>query len=232
MVLVAVVHQGVGKMAKNKTLAEKFLTPAEQQQVTDTVQAMERSTSGEIVPMIVSRSHDYPMAAVTCSVSLALPLALLLTHFLGARFWLGSDNMWLFLGIFTGLYMVFYPLVMRSDRLKCFFLNREQVAREVENGALAAFYSEQLHKTKDANGILIYISVMERRVWILRDSGINAVIEPGAWDSVVDELTAGIRAGQGAEAICGAVRRVGGILAGCFPYEKHDLDELHNLIVR
>ncbi len=219
-------------MEKTKTLAEKFLTAAEQQRVTHTVQEAERSTSGEIVPMLVSRSHDYPLAAVTCCVSLALPIALLLTHQIGERLWIGAQNMWLFLGLFTALYAIFYPLVMRSDRLKRFFLNQRQVDQEVEKGALAAFYSEQLHKTRDANGILLYISVMEQRVWILADSNINAKIDQQEWDGTVADLTTGIKAGQPADALCQAVRRVGQILQTHFPYRKDDQDELHNLIIR
>lgn len=232
VVLAVAVHRGVGKMQKTNTLAEKFLTAAEQQQVTDTVQEMERITSGEIVPMIVSRSHEYPMAAVTCCVSMILPLALLLTHLIGERIWIGSQNMWLFLGLFTCLYALLYPVVIRSDRLKHYFLNRRQVTNEVEKGALSSFYSEQLHKTRDANGILIYISVMERKVWILADAHINAKIDQSEWDAIVADLTTGIRTGRPSEAICEAVRRTGHILHTHFPYQRDDKDELHNLIIR
>ena len=229
---VGVAPQEVGSMQKIKTLAEKFLTAAEQQQVTDAVQKAERSTSGEIVPMIVSRSHDYPMAAAICSVSIVLPLALLLTSLIGERLWIGPQNLWLFLALFSLLYAMSYPLVFRSDRLKSFFLNQRQVEQEVKKGALSAFYGEQLHKTRDANGILLYIAVMEQKVWILADSNINARIKQEEWDSIVVDLTTGIKAGRSAEAICEAVGRIGQILQTHFPYRKDDKDELHNLIIR
>lgn len=231
-VLAAAVLLEDGKMAKMKTLAEKFLTAAEQQRVTQTVREAERTTSGEIVPMLVSRSHDYPLATLTCCVSFALPIALLLTNLIGERIWIGPQNMWLFLGLFAALHALLYPLVKRSDRLKHFFLNSEQVEKEVIKSALAAFYSEQLHQTKDANGILLYISVMEQRVWILADTNINAKIDQQEWDATVADLTAGIKAGQPAEALCQAVQRVGQILRTHFPYQKDDTDELHNLIIR
>lgn len=48
--------QEAGKIQKMKTLAEKFLTVSEQQNVTEVVQEAECATTfGEIVPMIVSR---------------------------------------------------------------------------------------------------------------------------------------------------------------------------------
>ena len=230
-VLVVVAHRGVGRMRNSQSLAEKFLTAAEQQNVSAVVQDMERSTSGEIVPMVVSRSHDYPMAAVSCCVSMALPLALLLTNLIGARIWIGSQNMWLFLGVLAALYGLLYPLITRSDRLKYFFLNRKQAAREVEEAALSAFYRQRLHDTKDANGILLYISVMEQMVWILADTNINTKIDQQEWDSIITQITAGIKAGKSAQAVCQAVHSIGQILQRHFPVQKDDKDELHNLII-
>lgn len=214
------------------TPAERFLTKAERDQVTAVVREVERTTSGEIVPMIVSRSHDYPMAAALCSAAVSLPLSLLLTDFLGSRLWIGDRNIWLFLGIVALSYPVFYALSLRTDTIKRFFLNRRQVEHEVREAALAAFYSEQLYKTRDENGILLFISVLEQKVWILADAGINRKIEPSAWEDIVSELTAGIKAGRRCEALCAAVRRVGRILSTHFPYEKSDKDELHNLIIK
>ena len=234
--MVAVVLAAVGPREdgdmKMQSPAEKFLTPEEQQKITAAVQEAERRTSGEIVPMIVSRSHGYPMAAATCAVSFSLPLALVLTTLLGRALWIGPQNMWLMLGLFAILYVIFYPLVMGRDWLKFYFLNSSLVEHEVQEGALAAFYSEQLYKTKHENGILLYISVLEKKVWILGDHGINEKIDQQMWDSVVADLTNGIRSGNRCESICAAVQKIGEILRQHFPYHRDDRDELHNLIIR
>lgn len=227
--LAAAVHQEDGNM---QTLSQTFLTKLEQQKITDTVQNAERSTSGEIVPMIVSSSHDYPMAAATCAVSFSLPLALLFSHFLGGHLWLGSQNMWLFLGFLSMLYIAFFQFTMRTNRLKYFFLSEKQVELEVQDGALAAFFSEQLYKTRDDNGILLYISVLEKKVWILADSNINNMVDQKEWDAVVEELTVGIKNGIQCDALCQAITEIGTILQTHFPYKKDDINELHNLIVR
>lgn len=215
-----------------ETLTEKFLSKSEREKVTESVQAAERVTSGEIVPMVVSASHDYPMAAVICSASLATPLALLLTFILGSFFWVGPQNMWLFLTCFAIGFTVIYKVCKRSPKLKRYFLFEQEVEKEVQKAALAAFYEEQLYKTRDENGILIYISVLEQKVWILGDTKINKKIEQQVWNSVVDELTAGIKAGKQCKALCEAIVRIGSILQNHFPYQKDDTDELHNLIIR
>jgi len=215
-----------------QTLAQKFLTTDEQDQITAAVQKVELTTSGEVVVMVVSRSHSYPAAAITGSVFFALLFALLLNTIIGPAVWLGSQNLWLFLALFALLYLLFLPLTSGSDRIKRFFLNPTQVKEEVERGTLNAFFSEQLYKTERENGILLYISVMEQRVWILGDSGINARIEQKTWDDIVSQLTRGIRNENRCEAICEAVKKTGKILEVHLPIRENDENELHNIIIR
>lgn len=215
-----------------KSPAQQFLTKDEQDRVTRAVQEAEKKTSGEIVPMIVSASDDYPLATVSCSVSFALPLSLLVTHLVGKMLWMEPQNMYLFLLVFFLVLSGFYLLCRNSRWLKYFFLPAGQVEKKVRDGALGAFYSEQLYKTAQENGILIYISVLEKKVWILGDHGINEKIEQTSWDSIVSDLTDGIREGASCAAICNAIAKTGSILQEHFPYHKDDQDELHNLIIR
>ncbi len=212
-------------------LAQSFLTPAEQETITRCVQEAEKQTSGEIVPMIVSESHHYPPAAIYGATFISLPVALLVTHLLGASFWIGPDNMWLFLACFILLYAISYPLVQNISWLKRRFLLPARAEEEVKAGAIQAFFTEKLYRTRAQNGILLYISVFERRVWILADSGIIEKIGQEQWQEIVDAVTSGIRKKRQAAAICEAVNRIGAILKEFYPYEKDDSDELHNLII-
>jgi len=215
-----------------KSRAKKFLTLEEQSKVTAAVQEMEKRTSGEIVPMIVAESDDYPTASIKAGVLIALPLAILVTHILGGLFWVGPQNMWLFIGLFAVLYVLVYFASRFIDALRIPFLPGKRVAREVAENALASFYTEGLFRTKEANGILLFISVLEQRVTILADQGINEKLDQSTWDAIVDELTAAIKDGRRCEGICTAVNQIGEILEKHFRYLKDDEDELHNLIIR
>ena len=205
----AAVRQEDGRM---QTLAQNFLTTEEQDKITAEVQQVEQTTSGEVVVMVVSKSHNYPAATITGSVFFALPSALLLNTLIGPAMWIGSQNLWLFLALFAILYLLFFPLASRSDRIKRFFLNPKQVEAEVQEGAITAFFTERLYKTEKENGILLYISVIEQKVWILGDRGINTIIEENTWDNIVSELTLGIKNKNRCEAICEAVKKTGKIL--------------------
>jgi len=215
-----------------QTLAKEFLTDSEQQAVTAVVKQAERETSGEIVPMIVSASHHYPMATIRGAALIALPLALLCASLFGSSFWLGRDNMYLFVLFFLLFYFPLRLIINRSIKLKRMFLNRFEVEEEVQEAAITSFYGEGLYRTREANGILIFVSVLEQKVWVLGDRGINDKIHPTEWETIVNKLIQGIKAGNQGEALCGAVLEVGDILKKHFPYRRDDTDELHNLIIR
>ncbi|MFV0437226.1 MAG: TPM domain-containing protein [Desulfopila sp.] len=213
-------------------LSATFLTSEEQQAVTTAVQEAERRTSGEIVPLIVAASHHYPMARVRGAAFVGLPLALLFTSLLGSSLWLGQQNMYLFLFFFALLYLAIAMVVNSSVTVKRLLLFDHEMREEVKEAALTSFFLEGLSRTREENGILIFVSVLERKVWILGDRGINDRIDPATWDHIVDDLTQGIRGGRQGQALCRAVREVGDILAQHFPHRRDDTDELHNLIIR
>ncbi len=215
-----------------KSLAQHFLTEKEQDTITRAVQAAEQRTSGEIVPMVVSQSHTYPVAPIVGGVFLALPLALFSARFLGGMFWLGTDNMWIFLSFFTIYYVIGYQLVTFFPTLKRFFLSPRRADMAVQKAAAAAFFNESLHNTRDANGILLYVSVLEHRVWVLADKGIDDRIDPQTWQEIVDQVSAGIKKGDRCQALCDGIERIGTILEEHFPIKPDDKDELHNLIIR
>lgn len=214
-----------------RDLARKLLNQQEKTQVEAAVQAVEKRTSGEIVCMIVSSSYHYPMSNVIGATALALPLALILTPLSGAWLWLGTQNMWLFLGIFTILFIAGYLLVKHTAAFKRIFVSRREMDEEVEEAAVTSFFHHGLYRTRDNNGILLFISVFEHRVWILADQGINDKVPEGHWDAIVARLTEGIRRKQAPAAICRAVNTIGEELRQHFPIKTDDADELKNLII-
>ncbi|MCG6908605.1 MAG: TPM domain-containing protein [Deltaproteobacteria bacterium] len=215
-----------------KSVAEKFLSAEERGRIEEAVGEAEKKTAGEIVPMVVPASYHYPLADILGGVFLALPVSILLTYLLGGMLWAGSSNMWVFMGVFCVVFIVFHQVVQRVLPLKRIFVSKREIDEEVEEAAITAFFTRGLYRTRDETGILIFISVFERKVWVLADRGINAKVSPGRWDTVVARIVDGIKGGRQAEAICEAVKEVGGELAEHFPVKDDDENELDNLIVQ
>jgi putative membrane protein len=214
-----------------KSLSQKFLNDAEKRQVEAAVADAEKQTAGEIVVMIVPASYSYPMAEVIGAAACALPVSILLTIYIGGLFWMGTRDMWLFMGIFALLWLGFRYLVKGLPWLKRRFISKREVEEEVQEAAVTAFYQNGLFRTRDETGVLLYISVFEHKVWVLADRGINDKVPKDAWTEVVDVITSGIHEKRQGEAICTAVESAGGLLARHFPVKADDTNELKDLII-
>ena len=214
-----------------KDLAKQFLSDSERDRVTAAVRDAEKLTAGEIVVMVVSASYHYPMADVIGAVLFALPLALIGTALVGEWLWIGPQNMWLFLGFLTVLFIIFHEIVKRVPGLKRRLISRREIDEEVEEATVAAFFNQGLYRTRDETGVLVFISVFEQKVWILSDRGIDARVGEGQWEEIVSAIIEGIKQGRQADSICEAVAQIGEILATHFPVKSDDTDELKNLII-
>ena len=101
--------------------------------------------------------------------------------------------------------------------------------RNVRRRAEAAFLHEEVFRTRDRTGILILVSLLERRVAVLGDAGINAAVEQKEWDSIVAGIVAGIRAGTPARALAEGIGACGHLLERRGVAVRHDdTDELRD----
>jgi putative membrane protein len=207
------------------------VTENDKERIRSAVKNAEGKTSGEIVPMIVSASYHYPMADITGAFSIAFPLSILLTIEICRMLWLGNQNMWIFILVFAVLFAVSRSIVRRSVWLKRPFLSHREVEEEVCEAALTAFYNQGLYRTVDQTGVLIFISLLERKVWVLADRGINEKVEKDRWEGIVNHIITGIREKRHVDAICEAIAMAGDLLVTHFPVKSDDTDELTNLIV-
>ncbi|HOZ39354.1 MAG: TPM domain-containing protein [Flavobacteriales bacterium] len=96
----------------------------------------------------------------------------------------------------------------------------------------AAFIFEELgmHRTRDRNGVLIYISVADRRVAVIGDKAINEAVPQGFWNDVVGVLKLHFAASRRADGLAEAVHMVGAKLQAFFPLRSDDSNELSNTI--
>jgi len=114
-------------------------------------------------------------------------------------------------------------LYVLTDRLL-----RRPAARAhcVERRAMMEFVRQGVAATRDRTGILILLSVRDRRVHILADSGINARVPPSMWSDQVATIVAGLRSGRACEHLCQAIAAIGAELVRHFPRRSDDANEL------
>ena len=202
----------------------KYLSTEQQTTIQAAVMMAESRTSGEIVPMLVAQSDDYRETAIQTAAIMALALALAISLALQ------DTSVWFFLPIALALYFPLLALVHRLPLLKLALTPATQINETVRMRAIRAFHERGLHRTREENGILIFISLLERKVWILGGRGINAVIPAERWTTLAFGLTAGIREGRMTEALVATIGDIGGTLCQHFPRNTDDTNELPDLL--
>ena len=97
---------------------------------------------------------------------------------------------------------------------------------------MRAFYEKGLYRTINETGVLIFISLLEHKIWILGDRGINEKIRSESWQDLAATLATGIRQGNACESLCEVISSCGNELARHFPQKLGlDVNELADDII-
>jgi putative membrane protein len=171
------------------------------------------------------------VADIAGAVTLGLPVSVIITVLLGGWLWIGTGNMWLFIPVFAANFFIFHQIVKNTLWIKRLFVSKREMNEEVEEAAVTGFFNEGLYRTRDESGVLVFISIFERKVFVLADQGINEKARQGQWDQIVEMIVNGIKQGRQTDAICDAVKAIGILLQESFPVREDDKDELKNLII-
>lgn len=183
----------------------------------------EAKTSGEIVPVVAPRSSRYDWIGYRAALLgwLAATALAVWLHFYRPfmlEFW--ETQVLQIAGLVLGW------LVSRS-RWGVWLLVPERVlAEEVAQAAHVSFVRNGLMNTRDRTGVLVYVSLRERRVQILGDKGIHEKVGDSFWQAECDRIVAGIRGGRAADGLAEAIRSVGEKLQQHFPRREDDQNEL------
>jgi putative membrane protein len=191
----------------------KLFSESDLARIEAAVKEAEGKTSGEIVPYVVAMSDTYEVAewraGVLCGV-LALGIFAAIRQLTEA--WLPFDfvEMALVVMLSSAVGTLLTHLVPSLQRL---LAGGHLVDRRVHQRAAQAFVSEEVFATRDRSGILIFLSLLERKVLVLGDSGINARVKQSDWDGVVHTILAGIKEGKHADGLITAIKECGRLLS-------------------
>ncbi|WP_276165482.1 TPM domain-containing protein [Zobellia alginiliquefaciens] len=94
--------------------------------------------------------------------------------------------------------------------------------------AKEVFLLLKMDNTKEANGVLIYVAVNDRKFSIFGDSGINKVVPNNFWDSTKDAIQDQFKKGKFKQGIIDGILKAGEELQAHFPWQQGDKNELSN----
>lgn len=213
--------------------ASQLFTAAERSAIAAAVTAAERGTSAEIVPVVATRSGRYDRAEDLFGLLAAIGLLVAgwcLLPGLAASDWNGLASSAPSLPLAIALVLLGFvagtALASRYPALCAPLIAAAEVEDEVERSARALFQRQGLRATSGGTGVLIYLSLFERRVRVIGDEAIAARLGPEDWQAICDRVVAGMRQGQPAQGLEQALALTGELLARHFPALPDDSNEL------
>ena len=207
--------------------APSILPEADRRRVEAAIEEAERRTSAEFVVIVARRSGRYDRSEDV--VGLVLGLAFLVVASILQTSPVVSGSWESPLGASVGLpaavalvaagYVVGAVLATRFPRLARPFRTRGEMLDEVRRRAADCFTDFRLRDAQ-GTGILVYVSLLERLVWITADDTLAPKLPAGVLEAVRDEVVAGLRRGSLADGlVAGVVRGADGVAAAAPPAE-------------
>jgi putative membrane protein len=198
------------------------------------VQAAERRTSAEIVPMIVERSGLYREARHRAGLVLAL---LTLTALLTVESawlpwgWHAANAAWLLLATVAayalGTWVGTWSPIIRL------LTSRERMHQKVRLRAERAFVQHGIARTRERIGVLVMLSLLERQVYVIADRSLRERISSDQWQDVVAVVVERMKAGDLAGGLCRGIEAGGALLARACPHGNGDnQNELPNEVIQ
>ncbi len=213
-----------------------FLSKQEKQTLVDQINQAEAKTSAEIVTVIAKQSDGYRYIPLMWAAiaALSVPGWVFLYQTIFHNGWaVGNELFFSSARIYQLQILLFFGLCMlfQIPSLRLMLIPKSVKNHRARRHAHEQFFVQNLHLTKNANGVLIFVSQAEHYVEIIVDKGIADVINNEEWQLAVNEFVALIKQGEIAKGFGNTVEHCREILWQHFPAENGRPDELPNHLI-
>jgi putative membrane protein len=208
--------------------AVKLLKSGDRARIEAAIKEAEASTSGELVPMIVKRSAT--IGHVPVILFCLFTILFLISGIAEIQAQYFGDSFYLLL-IDIAVFTLLANLVSRFDFVCRQLTSDSDIEQQVRARAELEFFEAGLEKTEDSTGILIFLSLMERKVVVLADKNISGQLPKETWQGVVDLLLKGLRNGGPAKGFEDAIALCGRLLIEQYPIKPGDKNELNDHLI-
>lgn len=102
----------------------------------------------------------------------------------------------------------------------------------VRLGSLAAFHDMRVSETRERTGVLVYVSLLERKAAVVPDAGVRRQVSREGWDAAVRAIETAAAGASPGIPVAEAVRGLGVVLAPALPPREDDVNELPDEVGR
>jgi len=219
------------------------LSQADRDKISAAIAAAEAKSDGEIVAVATPISDPYHDVALHWAVAvMILALAVSAWRPDWLQFWydqlLGGwhaeptlGELLTFLMVAAVLKFTAALLLLKYMPLRLALTPGATKHRRVRRRAIVVFKAAAERRTAGRTGVLIYLSMAERRAEIVGDEAISKVTTPEVWGEAMAALLVDVRDGRPGDGIAAAIGQVGAVLAEHFPRTAGDTNEIPDKLI-
>jgi putative membrane protein len=210
--------------------------------VSAAIAAAEVKSDGEIIAIAADQSdayHDVGLHYAVLVLFLVLAFFAIWPHQLELWWtrlmgWTSEPSMRQLLTLLLGFALLKFLVVLfilKWRPLRMLLTPGSTKTRRVRRRAVMLFKTGAERRTIGRTGILIYLSMAERRAEIVGDEAITAVTTPETWGEAMAALLKDVRDGRPGDGIVAAVGLIGDVLATHFPKTSEDSNEIPDKLI-
>jgi putative membrane protein len=219
------------------------LGEGDHEKVSKAIAAAEATTDGEIVAVVSPLSDPYhdvalhwalvPLFAVLAWAAWR-PSALVWWYDLLLGGWQPEPTLgqlFTLLLVLAALKFTVALLILKWMPLRLALTPGATKHRRVRRRAVAIFKAAAERRTEGRTGILIYLSLGERRAEIVADEAITKCTTPETWGEAMATLLSDVRDGRPGDGISAAIQQIGIVLAEHFPKSAGNPNEIPDKLI-
>jgi putative membrane protein len=128
----------------------------------------------------------------------------------------------------VAVYVLGHGIARRSMAVRRLFSTRRERLAAVRTHAAALFHDRGVANTAAETGVLLYASLLERKIELLADRAMLQAVAASEWNALLDDLHRQPELDE--ETILSTIRTLAAILERAAPAEGANADELPNAV--
>ena len=191
-----------------------YLTPDEALALNAIVVRLEVRTGVQVVPAVIGKADSYaeiPWKAFALGASFS-SLGIVVIDRLRPD-WVTASTALTHAVSVLGAAAICALLAAFVQRFARLFLRRSRAQAEVRQYAESLFLRRALFATRGRTGILVLVSLFERRIEIIADTGFTGRVSEAHWNGVIAAMTPHLRNARSFEALRDALGAIEALLA-------------------
>ncbi|MEQ1852461.1 MAG: TPM domain-containing protein [Chthoniobacteraceae bacterium] len=210
--------------------ARKHFSPGDRERIRQRIAELEKRTDAEVVCAVASESGRYDRAESVCGLVFGLIALISGNKIVGMGGWNAAPDLSLGLQVTLTVagFVIGSVLASYWHGLRHLFVFHSETVSEVNRSAHHVFSQRGIGGTMRRGGMLIYLSLFERRLEIRCDRAVAEKLSQADLDAIHSAVLDKVRAGDPTGGVIAGLTRAEDSLAKAFPATGAAPDELPN----